>query len=788
MLCATSLALTPRTSLVAKGSALLCIPLFATIHAHEQHHFKSSPLAHILTIEPQPCIATGTVVSEIESSVNDANQTKNTHNTTYTRFEIETQSINLGKETVPVFGRLLIVLYDQKEELQPGSRVTLAGRVKTYRCSSNPGEISRSKIYENRRIHGQLQCNHSNLVDIHFGQRPYQYRVEGYVRKYSQYGVETFFKYLKRSNAEFASALSLGRREFISDSTREKLLVTGTAHLLSVSGLHLGLIISSLHFVFAALRISYRKKLFAIVAFCLVYSVLTGLRPPVIRAAVMLCSWVIAMGIGRRNLNFNSLALCLLLFLIYDCFLLFELGVQLSFLAVSTIFFLNSHSKLSNSSSNQQSKTLASRHKQFQPSKFILRTLFALRLFATSLYFSCGFFLITTPFFWMHFNVIAPVSILTNVILSPVVLLALLLSLALPVCASIHESCGILLSMVLDFVLDINQYVIELAALFPMGHYWVPTPPVHAVILFYCLLPVGFWLRSKFRLRWIVYLLPSIWTVVYLPFNGNKQVDASKVEVTFLDVGHGTCVILRDNQYTWLYDCGSLGQAKRASRIVTNALWDMGVSRIEAIFLSHADSDHYNGLQQVIERFHVRRIYTTATTRDSSSLVLQRMFDKAESLGVHLSTVGSGDRIEMLGGSTQVLHPPRQKIYDSDNSASLVLEVVVFGHSLVLPGDIDGDGVSDLITKTPPGRYGFVMAPHHGSLTPETERFIEWSNPSFCIISGLRRSMAGSIETVLRQRGLIAYATYQHQAIRISWSIDEVQEIQHWDGQSWNHL
>jgi hypothetical protein len=48
--------------------------------------------------------------------------------------------------------------------------------------------------------------------------------------------------------------------------------------------------------------------------------------------------------------------------------------------------------------------------------------------------------------------------------------------------------------------------------------------------------------------------------------------------------------------------------------------------------------------------------------------------------------------------------------------------------------------------------------------------------------------MAGSIETVLRQRGLIAYATYQHQAIRISWSIDEVQEIQHWDGQSWNHL
>ena len=64
------------------------------------------------------------------------------------------------------------------------------------------------------------------------------------------------------------------------------------------------------------------------------------------------------------------------------------------------------------------------------------------------------------------------------------------------------------------------------------------------------------------------------------------------MDFVFLDVGHGTCVIIQDgNEKTWLYDCGSLGRSRSASRLACNALWELGISKIDGIFISHADSD-----------------------------------------------------------------------------------------------------------------------------------------------------------------------------------------------------
>ena len=208
------------------------------------------------------------------------------------------------------------------------------------------------------------------------------------------------------------------------------------------------------------------------------------------------------------------------------------------------------------------------------------------------------------------------------------------------------------------------------------------------------------------------------------------------MEVTFIDVGHGTSVLVElPDGKNMLYDCGSTSSARFAVNTVSGVLWHKGINRIDAIVLSHADIDHYSGVAGINERFHVEKVFLSPMMLNSKSPSVGQLLERLESDGVEIATVTAGDSIELSDHvRTRVLAPEKDGVHGNDNSASLVLSVECYGRTVLLPGDLEKEGMERLLQQAPIA-CDLLMAAHHGSPNSDPVRFLKWANPKWVAIS-----------------------------------------------------
>jgi competence protein ComEC len=262
--------------------------------------------------------------------------------------------------------------------------------------------------------------------------------------------------------------------------------------------------------------------------------------------------------------------------------------------------------------------------------------------------------------------------------------------------------------------------------------------------------------------------------------------EEGSMEATFVDVGHGTSVVLRfadDN--VWLYDCGRLGNDTHSSRDIDVTLWSLGVTHLEGVFLSHADADHFNALPGVLRRFGVREIITTPGMLDEPEPALIAIRSGIKTSRVPVREL-SRDTVMMTGGRTiRVLHPPLHRVGGSDNANSLVLQIDCGGKSLILPGDLEPPGTEWLISVERPPPGGVLMAPHHGSLAMDASSVLQWSRPRETVVSGGQRAGRPEVQKMLSVTGSGVQVTSQVGAVRIRIDRQGSVEVRSWAESPW---
>jgi competence protein ComEC len=778
--------------LMTTVTVLTLLPLFGLWHHVRLARYEAASILAIAADDPRPAIIEGVIDRPLSLRRHPmADQRMHRGQSPWqTQIEIQLSRIRGGDGWRAVNGRAVVIVSGQQATLSAADRVRVYGQMQRFVAPSNPGEQDFRDVYRRRQLHVRVHVDRVDQIERLGQTRWTPARLIGQI---SQQARQRLLRYTGQQTGPLAIALVLGQREFVDQDLQDQLLVTGTVHLLSVSGLHLAIIVALAHALALVLKFPPTLRLIWILAICLFYTALTGARPPVVRAAVLVTIWLLAYWIRRPSQPLNTLSLAALLILVWNPFLAFGIGVQLSFLAVATLLLCH-HRPLPGSALIAQ-ELQQERRLQSLVEKSRSRSVQLLRYVGgrvgRAIWYSGCVAAITMPLVWHQFHVVSPISVVTNVLLGPLLFVALATGVATVVVGAIPP-LGVVFGTGCDLALTAMRGLIDLAAAVPGGHVWLPAPPAWWIITFYLVVLATLYLPRGSPASWTRYGWMGGWSLAaWLLATTPAALPDGSIEATFVNVGHGTCAVLRsgdrsgEGDEVWLYDCGRLGNDAGRSRDIDAVLWSLGVTHLDGIYLSHADADHFNALPGLLRRFRVAQIVTPPRMLSDLEPAVVQVREEIDRGRVPVREVAAGERESLGGLSVFVLHPPPVRLPGSDNANSLVLRIDCGGTSLILPGDLEPPGTAVLIQfpRPPPG--GVLMAPHHGSLRMDAASVLDWARPRQTIVSGGWRARRPEVEQMLSTRGSAVHVTSEVGAIRTRIDRSGRIEVRSWLRQPW---
>ena len=224
----------------------------------------------------------------------------------------------------------------------------------------------------------------------------------------------------------------------------------------------------------------------------------------------------------------------------------------------------------------------------------------------------------------------------------------------------------------------------------------------------------------------------GVWLALGLAFGCGFGRDLTP-RIAFLAVGHGGCTVIQTSMgRTLVYDAGSMSGPDVTRRVIAPYLWSRGVRRIDELFVSHADLDHFSGVPSLLERFAVRRISMTPSFAEREVETVAVVMAELRRRNVPTRIVKSGDSETVDELRLDVLHPPSRGPEGKENVRSLVMHVRIDSLKTLLTGDLEGEGLQRVLAMRRP-ELDVLMAPHHGSPLANVAALAEWARPTIAI-------------------------------------------------------
>jgi DNA internalization-related competence protein ComEC/Rec2 len=531
--------------------------------------------------------------------------------------------------------------------------------------------------------------------------------------------------------AETAAALALGRRDLIPAERREHWRSSGFAHLLAVSGLHVGIVGGAIFLTLALAGARPRTTRFLTLLAIPAFAVLAGSSPSAVRAALMGCTYLGARFLGRAVLPMAAVLLATVILLVAKPSIIAEVGFQLTVLITAALI--------------RWVPPLAASLRG--PSW--LTGAIAVPLVAQ---------VAAAPIVAWHFHSLIPGAFLSNLLalplLGPVVLVSVVAALLTPLWSGGAALC---LSV-------LHGLVVALTMAGTAGRAVELSPPrIPALAL--ALLVVCGWLALQSNRRgriaavaWVVILL-ALFARMVLP-EGRRP-----TSVELLPVGDGAAVLLTDERSAVLTDAGRY--RNQAAEILAAA----GRWRLAAVIASHGDEDHIGGMARVIDSLAVERLIVPAWLPSEIEAVPLLRAARRRSVPVHRVAAGSvvqagSLRLEFVWPPAR--HPPRE-----ENERSVVVLAGLRQGSAFLGSDI-GRATERLFPTGGRLACQVLVVPHHGSRNSTSERLLDAIDPTIALVPAAAGNTHGhpSSEVLRRlaRRRIISRVPMRDEACGARWN------------------
>lgn len=662
---------------------------------------------------------------------------------------------------LPASGVMQVWVDGTVEGVARGDRLRMVGQLSASAAPRNPGEFDFARHSRADRQLSRLAADFAECVQV-IG-RGGSWSAGRMLDALRERGDALFWRSIDPRRAALASALLLGVRDELDQETNVAFAKTGTIHLLSISGLHVGILSA---FLFGILRLGLIGRRLALVCVALItlgYALVIAAEPPAVRATIVVLLMCLAALVRQRPLSFNLLAAGALVVLVMNPCDLFRIGPQLSFLAMAALIW--SGTRFAPTPIADPLNRLIAQTRPWpvrwtrRRSRGVLRGL------------AIGFCVWATgaPLVLSQFHLFSPATLILTPVLAVPVSIALISGFLLLTVGWLIWPLGLVCGKVCDWSLWAIEASIDHAASVSWSHAWAPGPAFWWLAGFYAALAACVVLpRWRPPPRWCLAGFAG-WTALgfAMPLSTGRAVP--RLECTFLSVGHGCAVLLElPGGEKVLYDAGRLGSPEAGARSIAGYLWHRGITRLDAIVLSHADVDHYNAVPELLTKFRVGTIYVTPAMLRDEGAAMQMLVRAVRDAGVPLEEIWSGDRLRVGGDCLlEVWHPTRRGVLGSDNANSLVLDVEYQGRRILLTGDLESPGMDDLLSESP-CRCDVVLTPHHGSARSNPPGFAAWSTPALAVVSGGANDRRPEVDRAYRDSGACVLNTADCGAIHLS--------------------
>ena len=508
--------------------------------------------------------------------------------------------------------------------------------------------------------------------------------------------------------------------------------VTGTAHLIAVSGSHLAIVGFVIEGLLQKTRCS-RGLQRAILAITLVgYAVFTGASPSAVRACCMVFATLVVNGAGRRRHGLSALFATMSIFVLLRPTVLFEMGFQLSCTSVLAILCFCPYATYALGELGVPSGVAS--------------------MLSVTLCSQLATLPITIPAFGT-FSLIAP---LANAVIGPVVSVLLAVSIVL-VPFSLVAPLRTWVLVVPMIAARCALFFEQLFAAVPGASVSVP-PDSMWISLVPCLLAVLLVRWPRPRARPMAVGLACLMLLAAIPYVYWDRF--APPSVTVLDVGQADAILIRQGGAVALVDCG-------LDERVVAALVRNNVHHIDAVFVTHWDEDHWGGLPAVLEQFSVGTIAVAADAlEDAPAEVLNRP-------GVEYRQVRRGDTVDIGSFCARVMWP-FEFVDGEGNEDSLVLLLSYVqegkGLRILLTGDAELDQEREFVQEV--GDIDVLKLGHHGSKVSVDGELLDVLKPELSLASAGEGNRYGHpsdacIDAVKEAGGVFA-CTIEHGDITVT--------------------
>ena len=604
-----------------------------------------------------------------------------------------------------------------KKLLEYGDLIEIKGEYYAPEVARNYKGFDYSQYLKTLNIYGTIKVEESKIINKN-QLSPILISINNIKEKM----IDNANRNMPKRTANLLLGILIGERDNIQEDIIESFRTANLSHILAVSGAHTSYIILGITYLISKSKTPKRIGYIITIINLLIFIIITGASYSVVRACIMAIVVIGAKICYRKENFFTSICISLIIILIQNPFAINDIGLKLSFMGTAGIVIFN--------------KSITNFFIKLKIKQKIAEAL--------SVTFSAQ--LMIMPITILNFNTISLTFFISNILASPLLGIIIIFGFISIFISSILNPISKILFLILHIFLELLILVSKVTEKIPGSSILVKTPNILFAIVYYILIlffnyffvikqnPTRRFhkkiikiitiknIKNAFKVIAVVFLIMLLLTRIVRIINPT-------LKIYFIDVGQGDSTLIVTPKNKKILIDGGEGK----TNVLFQYLLDRRINKIDYIIISHFDSDHCNGLIEIIEKMRVENIVMSKQSKESGEY--KKILEIIKQKNIKVSSVKAEDKIIIEKNLyTKILNPAEKFEFQDLNNNAIVAKLVYKNFSMLFTGDIE-KAEENLAKKYKNELKSTILkVAHHGSKTSTSEEFLKYVEPQIALI------------------------------------------------------